>query len=221
MKKFKLSAAILDMDGTLLDSMEMWNQVGVRFLEKIGVDTSGGLMTRLCALSVVRMAKILREELGVSISAKEIEDSLNNLMLDFYQNQVELKPGAKEFLDCVKQHDIPCCMVTATDMPLIEAGLKRTGLENYFDFILTGRDAVSDKNSSGIFFQAQEKLGRSVDSTWVFEDALYAIRTAKGAGFHVAALYDKTSDTPGCQDQIRSLADIYDRDISNFIKYFF
>ena len=80
-------------------------------------------------------------------------------------------------------------------------------LLSYFSFLLTCTEAGFGKDSPDIFVLAQKKLGTPREQTVVFEDALYAMQTAKRAGFPVAAVYDASSQAD--QEQIRQLADVY------------
>ena len=99
------------------------------------------------------------------------------------------------------------CIATATDYSLAEAALKRLRIDKFFDFILTCSEAEVGKDNPDFFLTALKLLKTSKQETIVFEDALYAIKSAKAAGLHVAAVYDKSADEE--QEEIKSIADIY------------
>ena len=98
------------------------------------------------------------------------------------------------------------CLATATDRCLVEAALERCGVLSHFGEIFTCNAVGHGKDEPHIFEAALRFLGTRKPETIVFDDALYAIRTAKEAGFPVAAVYDRHEKA---QDQIRALADVY------------
>lgn len=98
-------------------------------------------------------------------------------------------------------------VVTSTDRPLILAAFRRLGIENCFQKIFTCTEFGSGKNDPAILYAAAKEMGTRPEHTWVAEDALYAVRTAKAAGFHVLGIADASSrkDEP----EIRKLADMF------------
>lgn len=134
-------------------------------------------------------------------------DGVNARIEAFYRKTAPAKEGVRDFLHALRQSGVKMCVATATDRPLAEAALRRTGLLSYFSFLLTCTEAGFGKDSPDIFVLAQKKLGTPREQTVVFEDALYAMQTAKRAGFPVAAVYDASSQAD--QEQIRQLADVY------------
>lgn len=98
-------------------------------------------------------------------------------------------------------------VATATDRPLVEMALAHTGLRDYFRGIVTCAEAGAGKESPEVYERAMRRLRSGKKDTVVFEDALFAIRTAKAAGFRVAGVYDKVSQSD--QEEIRRLSDYY------------
>jgi HAD superfamily hydrolase (TIGR01509 family) len=89
---------------------------------------------------------------------------------------------------------------------LVEAGLDRCGVLSCFGEIFTCNEVGHGKDEPDIFEAALRFLGTRREETLVFDDALYAVRTAKEAEFPVAAVYDSHEKE---QDKVRLLADIY------------
>ncbi len=85
--------------------------------------------------------------------------------------------------------------------------MRRNGILDYFGRIFTCTEVGADKDKPIIYQQALEYLGTDIKETLVFEDALYAVKTAKAAGFKVAAVYDESGR--GQQDEIKRLADYF------------
>ena len=203
----KMTGAIFDMDGTLLESLPIWDRVGIDYLAGLGIQARPDLPERLLTMSMRQAAAYFRSGYGVNLPEAEIMDGINARIEAFYRKTAPAKEGVRDFLHALRQSGVKMCVATATDRPLAEAALRRTGLLSYFSFLLTCTEAGFGKDSPDIFVLAQKKLGTPREQTVVFEDALYAMQTAKRAGFPVAAVYDASSQAD--QEQIRQLADVY------------
>ena len=129
------------------------------------------------------------------------------MLMDFYHNIAAPKAGAIRVMEAMRARGIKMCVATATDRPLAEPALRRCGMLKYIERIFTCGEENTSKTSPDIFLNAAAFLGTDAGETLVVEDALYAVRTAKNAGFPVVAVYDRSSDD--LQDQIKSLCDYY------------
>lgn len=203
----KISGAIFDLDGTLLDSMQIWDNIGGEYLKSINIEPCDDLREVLRPMSLLQAAEYFRSDYGVDASSQEIMDTINDMIEHFYYDIVLPKDGVLGFLEALKQKDIKMCVATATDRHLVEAALKRNGLLSYFEKIFTCTELCVGKDRPDIFLRALNALGTKLEETYIFEDALFAIRTAKSAGFPIIAIYDATAKEQ--QNEIRELADIY------------
>ena len=208
-----ITGAIFDVDGTLLDSMSVWDTIGEDYLRGIGYAPRENLSETFRAMSLLQAARYYRSEYGVKLSAKEIMDGVNSLLERFYRDEAPLKPGVEEFLQELSAHGVKLCAATATERPLVEVALARGGVLGYFDGILTCTDAGAGKDEPLIYRRAVHCVGGDRPSVVVFEDALHAARTAKADGFPVAAVYDSHEKR---QDELKALADFYLTDFSDF-----
>ena len=101
-------------------------------------------------------------------------------------------------------------VATATDRHLAQAALRHAGIDGYFRGIVTSAEVPLGKEESPeIYERAMRRLQSNKKDTVVFEDAFHAVRTAKAAGFRVAAVYDASAEAD--QAEIRGLADYYIR----------
>ncbi len=203
----KMCGAIFDLDGTLLDSMYIWDTIGEVYLRSLGIEPRENLNKTFKAMSLLQAAVYYQSEYGVALSTNEIMDGVNHMVERLYFHDVIVKPGVKNMLERLKQAGVGMCIATATDLHLAEAALNRNGIRTYFSGIFTCTDVGSGKDTPTIFNRALAHLGTPRQSTVVFEDALHAIKTAKGAGFPVVAIYDPSEAEHS--DEIRSLANAY------------
>jgi HAD superfamily hydrolase (TIGR01509 family) len=213
-----IQGAIFDMDGTLLSSMEAWRTVGIKYLKSFGIQPKPGIYDILHPMSLEEACDYLHKEYGTTNHFPSFLHKLNSLMDDFYRNEVQLKPGAKKILDSLKKKNIKMCLATATDRKLTIQCLKRLNILDYFSAVFTCGEVGAAKTKPDIYNKALAFLKTPKDHTWVFEDALYAVETAVGAGFPVVGLFDKDSDDD--QGSVQRLSDIYLKDYAEWGRYF-
>ena len=189
-----IRGAIFDADGTLLDSMKIWDTVGVRYLASIGVAARPGLRSILFPMTMEEGSIYMKEAYGLEQSPREIAEGINGTLLDFYCCEVRAKPGAKEFLEELRRRGVRITLATNTDRVLIKEGLSRTGLLSFLDEIYTCGELGIGKDQPGIFSRARDRMGTRTEDTWVFEDAVHCAQTAFLAGYKVACVADAYSD---------------------------
>ena len=204
----KLSGAIFDLDGTLLDSMSVWDTAGEDYLRSRGLEPREDLNEKFKAMSLYQAACYLRSAYGLPDGAEEIMDGVNRLIAHFYTNEAQPKAGVPEVLAALNKRGVKMCVASATDRPLVEAALSRCGLLGYFGEIFTCSSVGHGKDEPDIFLAALAFLRTPKNSTWVFEDALHAALTAKTAGFPVLGVYDRSEKD---QAALAGLAEVYVR----------
>lgn len=202
-----IRGAIFDLDGTLLDSMPIWEDAAERFLDSLGIEAEPGLREILYPMSMTEGAEYLKSRYRLELSVDEIVAGVSHVIEDFYAHQVQLKEGVGQFLAGLKQAGIKMVIATSNDRQVFEGALKRLGVFDCFDRIFTCSEIGVGKSKPDIFLVAAEFMGTLPEETWVFEDALYAIQTAKNAGFRTAGVYDSCSARDW--EEIKRVSDIY------------
>jgi len=202
-----IKGAIFDCDGTLFDSMQQWVWVEEYYARSIGLVPREGFLEAVRVFSSLEVAEYLRDEYGTPKSIEEIITGRNKIMEDFYFNKVTLKNGVVSFLETLRANGIRMCVATATGKYLVEGALRRCGIREYFERVFTCGEENTSKSSPEIFIRAAAFLGTEISETLVVEDALHAIRSAKSAGFQVAAVYDLSEEDN--QGEVKSLSDYY------------
>lgn len=205
----KIKCAIFDFDGTLFDSMFIWDTVGETYLRSLGKEPKSSMREDVRALSLYQSAIYFQKEYALSLSVEEIMAGINATVEHFYIHEVLPKRGVLAFLEELRRIGIAMCIATASDRYQIEAALKRCGMEHYFDAIFTCSEVGRGKDEPLIFRQAMAHFGADRGSTVVFEDALHAVQTAKADGFSVTAVFDESEKR---QREIRDLSDFYIKD---------
>lgn len=206
----RLQSAIFDMDGTLLDSMIIWKDLGTNMLRDMGIEPAPELNDRLKTLSLRDGLAYCIDYYQLPQTLEELVDRVQGKIRDFYCGKVLAKPGVEKFLSLLKMEGVWMYVATATDRPLAEAALRHAGIDGYFRGIITVAEAGAGKaESAEIYERAMRRLQSNKKDTVIFEDALHAIQTAKAAGFRVAAVYDASAEAD--QEEIRRISDYYIR----------
>lgn len=201
-----LKGAIFDFDGTLFDSMFIWNTAGETYLRSIGIEPREDLRKVLKTMSLLQSATYIREKYAVELTLEEIMDGINRTVEDFYFYTVQPKECVITLLEQMKVKGIKMCIATATDRYQVEAALKRCGMESFFSEIFTCSDVGHGKDEPIIFRKAIDYLGTTRANTVVFEDAYHAAKTAKADGFVTVAVYDSHEEK---QKELQALSDFY------------
>lgn len=202
-----IKGAIFDLDGTLIDSMFIWDTMGEDYLLNRGITPKKGLNEKFETMSLIQGAEHYRDHYGITDSVEKIIEDVNSMVEDFYTNVVKPKEGAISMLKELKRRGVKMCIATATDRYLAQAALKHTEMDGYFSCIITCTEVGYGKDSPIIFEKALEEIGTKKGETLVFEDAYHAIETAKEVGFKVVGVYDKSAEKK--QDQIKAISDYY------------
>ena len=186
-KKF----AIFDMDGTLIDSMVFWKNLATEYLTSKGIlQIPADILEQIKPMTMSESAALFRREFGLT---GDVEAQMNEMMEDHYRNDIPLKPGAWEYLENLHRQGVRMCVASATAEHLMESCLTRLGVRQYFEFLLSCETVGAGKRSPLVYQESARRLGTVPGEIAVYEDALYAVQTAKAAGFHVVGVYDDSA----------------------------
>lgn len=203
---------IFDLDGTVLDSMGVWHDVDVEFLGKRGLPFSDEYGKAISHMKLELAAEYTVKLYGLEESPSDIIKEWLDMAEYAFKNKVGLKKYAKEFLALLTELKIPKAVATTSRRSLYRPALERNGILGYFDAFSDAEAVSRGKDSPEIFLRAAEALGLKPEDCIVFDDTGEAVRTAKKAGFSVAAVTDK-EDT-----EMKGIADFVIRDFEFFYK---
>ena len=209
-----INGVIFDVDGVLLNSMPIWENLGELYLQELGIEAEKDLGKKLFTLSMEEAAEYLISQYNLDKSVEEVVSGFVRAVKEFYEERVPLKEGVREYLNEFRARKIPMVIATSGDRRNTEAALKRLKIYSYFQGIYTCSEIGSGKDQPDIYFAAALQMDTDPEQTWVFEDTLHALRTAKSAGFRTVAVYDKSSDRDLAE--IWNTAEIYLPDLNDF-----
>ena len=205
-----IKAAIFDMDGTLVDSLMLWDVLwstfGEQYLNDKNFTPSVQDDKKVRTLTLKAAMELIHQNYNLGESGEELLAEANRIMNDFYANSVELKNGVKEFLEHCKNNGVKMCIASATAPELIDVALKHCNIEKYFLKVFSCGAIGKGKDKPDVFLQAVDFLGTEIKDTWMFEDSLTAIETATKIGMPTVGIYDKFNYG---QDKIKEIATEY------------
>lgn len=199
-----IKGAIFDLDGTLLDSLWIWADIDERFLSKRGIQVPPDYMEAVCAMEYRQTAEYTIARFGLNDTPEELMQEWSDMAVGAYASELKLKPSVKECLSELKRKNIKLAVATSATPEMCLPALKRNGVIDLFDAIVTTVEVGKGKAHPDVYFAAAKKLGVGVDECAVFEDAVLAVKTAKRAGFYTVGVYDRFSRD---ENAIREIAD--------------
>lgn len=209
--KFKYVA--FDMDGTLLDTMMYWRIVIDEYAKERGCRLSDFFNPDdYMKMTVAETVNKLKAEYPDSPVSEITRDDIFRIMGELYAKESLPRKGIIEILEAFKAAGVRMCVITATRRKQVDIALKKAGITDYFEFILTPDDYPKGKGTTDVFLGAAERFGCDVTEIAMFEDALYSIKTAKGLGMYVVGVAEKVAESD--KDEIKALCDEYYNEFS-------
>lgn len=204
----KFDGAIFDMDGTILDSLGVWENIDREFLEKKrGIAVPDDYVHSIAAMSFAEIADYTIERFKLKDSPRALMQEWTDMACYEYANNIKLKPFAKEYIAKIKKMGKRIALCTSSPKSFFEPALKNNGIYDMFDAFANTCEAGLGKNSPRVYLLAAEKIGVSAEKCLVFEDVFAAAECAKSIGMAVCGVYDKRSRMH--EERLRELCDYY------------
>lgn len=198
--------AIFDLDGTLTDSMYIWDAAPKALVRRLGGRPPEDLAQTIKAMSRLEASEYMVRTFRLDCTPEYVMGCVNDLVTAEYRDKVPMKPGADRLLKRLSDLGVPCAIATASETFQAREAMERLGLWRYFRFALSCIQH-GPKTRPDIYLEAARRLGCAPERTVVFEDALHAARSAKAGGFLVAGVYDPSAQED--REQLRRTADWY------------
>lgn len=200
-------AAIFDLDGTLVDSMGIWGDIDIEYLGKHNLEVPEDLQKAVEGLAFTEVAEYFKSRFSLSDSVEDIKADWNRMAMDKYRFQVPLKPGARSFLDYLKEHGFRLGVASSNSIELVTAALDAHGIRDLFSCILTCCDVKYGKPKPDVYLEVAKRLDVKPFECIVFEDIPVGIMAGNAAKMHTCAVYDDYSAV--YEQEKRRLADYY------------
>ena len=186
--------ALFDMDGTLTDTMPFWHGIPQKLLAAEGLSITAEQEATLATLGLVKGIEYIRS-LHLSPKADRFgEEDVVRILLSYYETGAVAKPSVELLLRELRARGTKMGVATLSPTVVAHVCLSKTGLIDYFDFILGGVDYPEGKSSPRIFLDAAKKFGCAPTDMHLFEDSFYSIKTARELGIPVVGVADESKE---------------------------
>lgn len=204
----RFKAIIFDLDGTLIDSMQLWRRVDKDFLHKRGKAVPHDLFDHLpLGNSFIQTAQYFKDRFGLPDSVESIMRDWTEMVAWHYEHDVKLKPGAKRLLESLSALGVPIGLGTSNSYELAQKVLSQNGVWHHFQAVVTGDMHLMGKPYPDIYLKCAQELKLPPSACAVIEDTLTGVQAAKAAGMTAIAIFD--ADSVDHLDRIRELADAF------------
>lgn len=201
-----ITGAIFDFDGTLFDSMPIWKGLKFEFLKNIGVELTEQDKKDISGLFLMDAIPLAKERFNLKESVQELLSMFFELLKEKYLEKALPKNNIIPFLDKLKEKGVKMGIATATGEAALIPLLEKFNMLHYFSSIYSTYTVGASKDFPKVYDVVREEMGTDIGTTWVFEDAIYAVKTAKNNGYNVVGIFDESQRNP---DEVKEIADIY------------
>ena len=208
-------AVIFDLDGTLVDSMWMWEAIDVDYLARFGLDCPRNLQKEIEGMGFTETARYFKQRFGLKESLEEIKEAWIGMSIEKYRKEVFLKPGVREFLEYTAGKGILAGIATSNGQAMVDAVLDALDIRRYFKAVVTACEVAKGKPSPDIYLCVADRLQVKPSECAVFEDVPAGILAGKNAGMTVYAVEDDFS--LDMKEEKQRLADYYIKDYNELL----
>lgn len=208
---------IFDLDGVVLDSLDVWEKIDKAFLKNRGIRLPNDYIDTVNKMGFAETANYTINRFNLTDTPDALMKEWDNMAVFAYGNLVPLKAGAKQYLH--KLHKEGATLAVATSLPkkLYEPALKKHGIENLFKVICGKEEITCSKSRPDIFLLVAKKLGVKPSDCTVFEDILPAIKSAKSIGMTTYGVYNSANKSDW--GEIKQTADYTIKTFEELLKY--
>lgn len=200
-----LKCAIFDMDGTILDSMGMWQDIDREFLEKRGIPFTPEYGEAMKGRNYQEGALYSIETYHLNETVEDLIIEWDNMAREYYRSRLKLKPGAAQYIKSLKERGIRIALATVSSAEFYTLAMTANGVMDLFDFMTDATVVKRGKGFPDLYEYVAEQLKVLPKECLVFEDTLHSLKGAKAGGFHTCAVYDKASHASW--EELKKLSD--------------
>ena len=182
-----IEAVIFDLDGVILDSEELWDEVREGLARERGGRWHTGAQADMMGMSSREWSVYLHERIGLPEPPEEINREVVRRMLERYRRELPLIPGAVEAVERLAAH-WQLGLASSSNRELIDAALEASGLGRHFRVTVSSEEVAHGKPAPDVYLKAARRLEIAPERSAAIEDSHNGIRSAKAAGMRVVAI---------------------------------
>ena len=196
---------ILDLDGTLIDTLTIWSDITRAFLEGFGISVTQEEIDEMDAMSFSEVSLYLRTHFGVPLSEEELEDAWLDVASSIFETRTTLMPQALETLYGLRKEGATLVIFSQSPRRLVGGMLQKLGLEQAVDAVILSDETHYPKGSPDALIEVAREMGFAPENCVVVEDAPYALEAARKAGMKAVGVLDRNpraNEVPGVADLV-------------------
>ena len=208
----RIAAVVFDLDGVLVDSEAVWDEVRRRFTEENGGRWHERAQREMMGMSSVEWSRYVRDRLGVDMDPERISIEVADRVADLYRERLPLLPGAVESVRLLAK-EWPLAVASSSNRHVIDLVVELAGLKEEFRATVSSEEVGRGKPAPDVYLEAARRLEVDPGACAAIEDSTNGIRSARAAGMPVIAVpnrdYPPEAETRGQADRILdSLVDL-------------
>ena len=181
------------MDGTILDSMGMWQDIDREFLEKRGIPFTKEYGEAMKVRNYQEGAIYSIETYHLDEKVDDIINEWDDMAREYYRCRLQLKPGAAQYIKSLKERGILIALATVSSAEFYTLAMTANNVMELFDFMTDATVVKRGKGFPDLYEYVADQLGIAPQECLVFEDTIHSMEGARAGGFHTCAVYDKSS----------------------------
>jgi HAD superfamily hydrolase (TIGR01509 family) len=199
-----IEVVVFDLDGVIIDSEELWDEVREGFAHERGGRWSAQAQADMMGMSSTEWSRYLHEVVGLPEPPEEINREVVERMLGRYSEHLPLIDGAVDAVKRVAAH-WPLGVASSSNRQLIDRVLEVAGLAPYFKATVSSEEVERGKPAPDVYLEAARRLGVEATRSAAIEDSASGIRSAHAAGMQVVAIPNRAFPPPAA---VLALADV-------------
>jgi HAD superfamily hydrolase (TIGR01509 family) len=180
-------AVLFDLDGVLLDSEHLWDEVRRQVVEERGGRWGEDATLAMQGMSSPEWSRYMRQVLAVPLTERQVNQAVVAGMLDRYAEELPLLPGAREAVERIGRR-WPLGLASSSNREVIEEVLKVAGWQEAFAVTVSSEEVERGKPAPDVYLEAARRIGSSPDRCAAIEDSANGIRSALAAGCPVVVV---------------------------------
>jgi HAD superfamily hydrolase (TIGR01509 family) len=186
-----IEAVVFDMDGVLLASEEVWDEVREAYVRERGGRYDDEIQRAMMGMSSTEWSRYLHEKAGLAEEPQEINNEVVRRMLASYREHLPLIDGAADAVRRLAAR-YPLGLASSSNREIIDTVLDVAGLAGCFKATVSSEEVAHGKPAPDVYLEAARRLGVDPTQCAAVEDSHGGIRSAKAAGMYVIAIPNPT-----------------------------
>ena len=182
-----IEAVVFDLDGVLIDSEHVWDEVRQQLAEERGGRWSDKASRDMMGMSSIEWSRYMHDEVGIDEEPAEISREVVRRLEERYRRELPLIPGAEEVVERLAAR-WPLAVASSSNRELIDLVLEESALGQYFQATVSSEEVARGKPSPDVYLEAAHRLGAEPTRCAAVEDSENGIHAAKAAGMWTIAV---------------------------------